>query len=75
MSNHREETKDSRADCEAVITRKELAARWQCCIETIKRRERDGSLLALRLGPRIVRYRLTDVIAYEQDALTHVAQV
>lgn len=41
-------------------TRRTLAARWQCSIETLKRREKAGHLPFLKLG-KSVRYR-ADVI-------------
>jgi len=50
-----------------LLTRKELATRWQVSTETIKRREKDGSLPSLRLG-RSVRYRMADVEILETDA-------
>ena len=57
-----------------TLTRKDLARRWHCSVETIKRRERDGSLQALRLSARIVRYRMVDIVSYEKEAMSHVAQ-
>jgi hypothetical protein len=51
---------------ELLLDRPALARRWAVSIETIKRRERDGSLKATYLpGGRLVRYRLADVIAAE----------
>ena len=54
----------------ATLTRQELAERWRCCIETIKRRQAAGALKALKLG-RMVRYRLADVEAVEAQAEVH----
>jgi hypothetical protein len=54
----------------ATLTRQELAERWRCCIETIKRRQAQGALRALKLG-RMVRYRLADVLAVEAQAEVH----
>jgi hypothetical protein len=51
----------------ATLTRQELAQRWRCCIETIKRRQASGALKALKLG-RLVRYRMEDVRAVEAEA-------
>jgi hypothetical protein len=51
---------------DALLDRKELAARWSCSTETIKRRQADGSLKATFLpGGRLVRYRLRDVLKAE----------
>ena len=52
---------------DSLLTRRELADRWRQSTETIKRRERAGLLHALRLG-RSVRYRLSDVLAFETGA-------
>ena len=52
---------------DSLLTRRELADRWRQSTETIKRRERAGLLHALKLG-RGVRYRLSDVLAYEKAA-------
>jgi hypothetical protein len=52
----------------ALISRKQLAARWSTSGETIKRRERAGVLTPVILG-RLVRYRLSDIEKLEQDAL------
>ena len=43
-----------------TLNRQELAERWRCCVETIKRRQASGALKALKLG-RMVRYRMEDV--------------
>jgi hypothetical protein len=44
-----------------LLTRKNLAGRWVCSIETLKRRERAGELPFLKIG-KGVRYR-PEVIA------------
>jgi hypothetical protein len=51
----------------ATLDRKGLADRWNCCVETIKRREKAKVLKPLKLG-RLVRYRLVDVEAVEAAA-------
>jgi hypothetical protein len=56
-------------DRDVLFTRRELAERWRQSTETIKRRERAGVLHALKLG-RSVRYRLSDVLAFERAAET-----
>ena len=53
---------------ETTLTRKELALRWKCSEETLKRRQKAELLKALKLG-RLVRYRLSDVVAVEKGAM------
>jgi hypothetical protein len=53
---------------EQLISRNALARRWECCIETIKRRERAGLLKAVRFNQRMLRYRLSDILAVEAAA-------
>ncbi len=48
-----------------LISRRELAERWGCCVETIKNRERAGILKPIRFGSRSWRYRMSDVLALE----------
>ena len=50
-----------------LLSRKQLATRWQVSKETIKRREKTGVLPVLKLG-RDARYRLSDVLRLEQEA-------
>ena len=50
------------------ISRADLAVRWGCHIETLKRRERQGSLHPVRFSERMVRYPLHEVRALEQEA-------
>lgn len=50
------------------LSRKELAERWSLSIKTLKRREKVGALRPLSLGARTVRYRLSDILAIEEDA-------
>lgn len=49
------------------LTRRTLAARWVCSIETLKRRERAGILRCLKIG-RGVLYRLEDIEEIEAQA-------
>ncbi len=49
------------------ITRRDLADRWLVSTETIKRKERAGLLRAFKIG-RGVRYRMADVLAFEEAA-------
>lgn len=48
-----------------LLSRRELADRWNCCIHTIARR---NDLQAVRLSRRLLRYRLKDVEAIEAAA-------
>jgi len=50
-----------------LLTRRQLGDRWQCSIETLKRREKAGILPVLKLG-RDARYRLSDVLRLEKEA-------
>jgi hypothetical protein len=50
-----------------LLSRKQLASRWQVSKETIKRREKAGILPVLKLG-RDARYRLSDVLRLEREA-------
>ncbi len=50
-----------------LIDREQLAARWCCSIETIKRMEKRGRLKRVQLGERMVRYRLADVLKLEES--------
>jgi hypothetical protein len=53
---------------ERLISRKALAARWQCSNETIKRRTREGLLHPVRFNQRMIRYPLSEVIRIEKEA-------
>jgi len=48
-----------------LLTREELARRWRCCARTIIRQEAQGILSPIRLGPKLVRFRLGDIEAIE----------
>ena len=50
-----------------LLTRPMLRFRWKCSDSTIKRREGVG-LKVTHLGGRTVRYRMSDVIAFEKGA-------
>jgi len=47
-----------------LLSRRDLAFRWNCSIETLKRREKAGILNPTILG-RLVRYKLEDIEAIE----------
>jgi predicted DNA-binding transcriptional regulator AlpA len=51
-----------------LLSRKELAERFGVSIKTLKRREQAGTLRPLSLGARTVRYRLSEILAIEEDA-------
>ena len=53
---------------EQLLSRKALAQRWETSVETIKRREKEGLLKALRFNQRLLRYKLSDVEALEAAA-------
>jgi hypothetical protein len=53
---------------EQLITRKSLATRWQCSVETVKRRTAAGQLHPIRFGPRMLRYALDEVRRVEREA-------
>jgi predicted DNA-binding transcriptional regulator AlpA len=50
-----------------LITRRQLAERWQCSVPTIKRRERAGAFPVSNLGGGLVRYDLEDIEAFEAE--------
>ncbi|HPA18327.1 MAG TPA: hypothetical protein PLU30_11320 [Verrucomicrobiae bacterium] len=54
-------------DVERLLSRRELAARWDCSVETIKRRQRAGILKAIQFSSRLLRYRLSDILQIEND--------
>jgi hypothetical protein len=51
-----------------LLTRLDLCERWRTSRETLKRRERLGTLPFLKLG-RQVRYKLSDIEQIENEAL------
>ena len=53
---------------ETLLSRTQVARRWGCSTETVKRRERDGILKSVSFNSRYVRYRLEDVEHVEQQA-------
>jgi hypothetical protein len=56
------------SEAERLYSRIELALRWNCSKETIKRRERAGLLPALKFNSRVTRYRLSDIERIEYEA-------
>lgn len=55
-----------------LLTKRDLMLRWECSLDTIKRRQRDPEfgLVAVKLGHRSVRFRLSDIERIEAEALT-----
>ena len=53
---------------DALLSRRQLAARWGVSGMTIRRREQAGLLSSLRFNSRLVRYRLQDVLRCEEAA-------
>jgi predicted site-specific integrase-resolvase len=53
---------------EQLLSRKAVAERWQTSVETVKRREKAGLIKAIRFNQRLVRYRLSDIAAFEAEA-------
>lgn len=48
-----------------LLSREDVAKRFSCSVETIKRLEKRGKLPRIQLGERAVRYRMADVLAIE----------
>jgi hypothetical protein len=53
---------------EQLVSRKAVADRWQTSKETVKCREKAGLLKAIRFNQRLLRYKLSDVEAFEAAA-------
>lgn len=51
---------------DVLLDRRDLMSRWRCSLASIKRYEASGHLKAIRIGRRLVRYRLTAVLAFEE---------
>ena len=59
------------SEAERLYSRIELALRWNCSKETLKRREKAGLLPALKFNSRVTRYRLSDIKRIEHEAQNH----
>jgi hypothetical protein len=57
---------------EKFLTRHELAERWRCSGETIKRRDRRGLLHPIRLSKRHLLYKLSEVEELEREAQSEI---
>jgi predicted site-specific integrase-resolvase len=53
---------------EQLLSRKAVAERWQTSVETVKRREKEGLLRAIRFNERLLRYKLSEIEAIEAAA-------
>ena len=63
-------TDHSHENQDKLISRARLAERWGVSAMTIKRKEKEGQLPVIRFNERLVRYRLSDVIAIERENVT-----
>jgi len=54
---------------ELLLSRKDVARRWGCHIETVKRWEADGRLKAIKIGGKFLRYRLSDIEQLELEGV------
>ena len=54
---------------EKLLSRSHVAKRWGVCGATVRRREKSGLLHPIVLGPRLIRYRLSEIEAIERDGL------
>ena len=50
-----------------LLTRFDLARRWNVSIDTLIRRERTKILRPIRLDGRVIRYRMSDVLRIEEE--------
>ena len=57
---------------ERLLSRRELSERWDLSTKTLKRREKAGELRPLTLSANCVRYRLSDILAIEEDAAARI---
>lgn len=53
-------------ESDRLLTRSDLALRWGCSLSTIKRYEKKGLLKVIRIGPRLIRFKLDDVLDVER---------
>ena len=49
-----------------LLTRQQVAERWGVSPATVTRRVSNGQLVELQFGPRLRRFRLADIEAYEE---------
>ena len=60
---------DAQPGARQFISRRELASRWGVSLATIKRRENERLLRPYTFNQRLIRYRLSDVEAFESILL------
>jgi len=53
---------------DSLIGRSELAYRWRCHPETVKRMEKAGHLHPVSISTRMIRYEMSEVLAFEHEA-------
>ncbi len=53
-------------DNTAVLTVNDVMARWKCTRKTVLEAIHDGRLEAFRIGTRVFRVRLDEVVRYER---------
>lgn len=53
---------------ETFVSRKWLTERWMCCSETLRRMEARDQLHPVKIGPKMLRYRLSEIEKIEEDA-------
>lgn len=53
---------------EVLLSRKQVCERWGCCTMTLRRREAAGLIRPVRFNSRMLRYRLSDIVAIETAA-------
>jgi len=68
QTGKRPEQDQATSAAETLLSRAQVAKRWGCSTETVKRRERAGILKSVRFNSRYVRYHLEDVESIEQQA-------
>ena len=51
---------------ETMLTKKDLARRWDCSIKSVERLVASRVLLPTRIGRRLVRFRREDILAAEK---------
>jgi hypothetical protein len=53
---------------EQFLTREELRERWKLSLSELRNREKAGLLKPYQFSYKIVRYRLSDILAIEEQA-------
>jgi hypothetical protein len=66
MKSHLASSSTPSTENDFLLTRRQVAARWAVSLATIKRREAAGILHPLRFSRRMIRFKLTEVLAVER---------